>query len=140
MRKLLPKLGGDVRHFEELRLWRQNAGKIKIAGSTEKEAFEIEWGETPGKRLRPDRWFAGLPTGAADLGGILGPNGLVVQVEIKAPKEKQKPSQRKWQHMIEGMGGLYVVLEYDGAMTMEENLDAAYAEFWRVVGVRLRKG
>lgn len=51
---------------------------------------------------------AGVP-GQADISGILWPNGRRIEIETKSRKGKQREAQRRWQEMIEKMGGLYIL-------------------------------
>lgn len=47
--------------------------------------------------------------GAADISGLLAPHGRRLEIEVKTPTGRQRPEQRKYQAMIESLGGLYIV-------------------------------
>jgi hypothetical protein len=47
--------------------------------------------------------------GQADISGILAPTGQRIEIELKAPKGRQRPEQVAWQAMIEKHGGLYIL-------------------------------
>lgn len=45
--------------------------------------------------------------GQADIFGILAPSGRHISIETKAPHGRQSPEQKRWQAMVERMGGIY---------------------------------
>lgn len=47
--------------------------------------------------------------GSADIIGIVKPHGRFLAIEVKAEKGRQSESQRNFQRMVEGMGGVYVL-------------------------------
>lgn len=51
---------------------------------------------------------AGVP-GQADISGLLAPTGRRLEIECKSPTGRQRDDQRRWQAMIESLGGLYVL-------------------------------
>jgi hypothetical protein len=72
-----------------VRVWRQNVGIVETA----------------------DRRFfhAGPPKGAADISGIVAPEGWRLEVECKAGKGKRSPEQIAWAAFIQLSGGVYYV-------------------------------
>lgn len=62
-----------------------------------------------GVLLVGDRAVKTAPPGFSDL-LVLCPGGRCVFMEVKAGKGKQRESQVKFQAMVEGMGGTYVVV------------------------------
>lgn len=48
-------------------------------------------------------------TGQADISGLLGPTGRRIEIECKSATGRQSEEQRRWQVMIESLGGLYVL-------------------------------
>lgn len=69
-------------------LWRNNCGTAEVRG------YRIKFG-------------VGNP-GGADLIGIL--NGRFLAIEIKTANGRQSPDQQRFQGVVEGKGGLYVIL------------------------------
>ena len=63
----------------------------------------------------------GAPIGAADLSGLVRPEGWRLEVEVKAGT-KLRPQQRKWQKFIENFGGIYVLCSYNKKLSAEENV------------------
>lgn len=47
--------------------------------------------------------------GQADISGILAPAGRRVEIECKSATGRQSPEQKRWQAMIESLGGIYVL-------------------------------
>jgi hypothetical protein len=101
MREIMLALG----RRPDVRIWRRNVGLAVPVGRREPVRF-------------------GLP-GQADLSGIVGPEGWVLEVEVKAPRGRLSDAQRGWGAMIESLGGIWIV-----ARSAEEAvgaLDAALA-------------
>lgn len=69
------------------RVWRQQAGRVRVA----------------------DRWIHLAPAGAADLTGY-GPGGVRLEVEVKAARGRQRAEQRRWQGIMERAGVVYVLV------------------------------
>lgn len=87
MRSLLTSLG----YLRGIRVWRQNSGNVRVADS--------------------DRHFVGAPRGAADISGIIAPNGLRLEIECKKfARSKPSSAQRQWQKLITDYGGLYILI------------------------------
>ncbi len=84
---------------DDMTVWRQNAGLPKLQG---------------GGR------FKGMPTGAADIGGIYQ-SGISIQIETKMFGEEQNDAQLAWEAMIKRRNGVYIVATFDPARTLEEN-------------------
>lgn len=95
-----------------LRWWRQNCGAVPIRNL----AGKVE------------RYFhAGPPTGAADLSGIVRPEGWRLEVELKSPKGRRSPEQIAWGEFITTSGGVYALVAYDASLSMPENVAAGSA-------------
>jgi hypothetical protein len=93
-----------------LRVWRQNVGTLRVRDSAG----------------RTERFFhAGPPEGAADLSGIVLPEGWRIEIELKAASGRRTKPQEAWGAFIERSGGVYVLIRYDEARPLEANLDAA---------------
>lgn len=80
---------------DDCRIWRNNVGSAKTRD---------------GRFIR-----FGIP-GQADISGILAvtlPGGRVIgqriEIEAKTKTGRQRPEQKKWQAMIERMGGIYIL-------------------------------
>lgn len=62
---------------------------------------------------RTGRWIQfGVP-GMADIGGIAGPGGWRIEIEMKKGKghrnKKTIERQKNWRKMIESLGGIYII-------------------------------
>lgn len=83
------------------RVFRQNSGKVLVRGATG----------------RVERSVVLYPAGAADLSGIVSPEGWRIEVETKggdARTHKQtREAQERWRAFIEANGGVYVRVERD---------------------------
>lgn len=96
----LSKIGG-------VRVWRQNVGTVRVPGS--------------------ERFFrAGPPKGAADITGIIAPEGLRLEIECKAGT-KRTPEQLAWGETMATLGAVYLVLD------ASIGVDAAVEAFHRAV-------
>lgn len=138
MQRLMLKLGKEP----ELRIWRQNVGSIPILGSSQ-DGIRIGPGgvwidplyKAPSRKAQ--RFFhAGPPKGAADLSGIVSPEGWRVEIEVKGPKKKQSPQQKNWQAMIEKRGGIYVLAVYDEKLSKEDNVELVREELFKRINSR----
>ena len=79
------------RAIDGLRVWPQNSGKIVIPGPV-RRAFD-----------------AGVPKGAADVSGILSPEGVRIEIELKSRTARLTEEQRLWGAAITNLGGIYVL-------------------------------
>ena len=77
-----------------LKVWRQNVGTVQTAAG--------------------HYFHAGPPRGAADIGGIVGPEGWALQIECKGEDTEKHESeetlraQERWATMIRALGGIYL--------------------------------
>ena len=87
------------------RCWRQNAGGV----TTRNRA-----GKVTGR-------FVGAVVGSADLSGIVSPSGLRLEVEVKVD-HIITPEQEAFGAMVNKMGGVYLVVRYDHALSLADNV------------------
>ena len=93
----------------DMRVHRQNTGQVEV------------W-----KHGKPVGIFkAGPPKGAADISGILYPEGLRLEVETKSPTADERPHQEAWGMMIRRFGGVYAHVRADKALSLAENVRCA---------------
>ncbi len=93
---------------------------------------------------RKRRVSAGID-GQADIRGIYGDgkgckhDGWCVEIEVKAPGDKQRETQRVFEHMIQSHGGLYIICEVRRKDTVAEikTILGDKAEFTAVVPVEI---
>lgn len=96
----------------DVRLWRQNAGSITFADSSGRLAA-----------------FKGAPKGAADLTGIVRPEGWRLEIEVKGPayvrgKDKERDeAQDNWAEFIQSAGGIYIFARWHKVHSLAENVD-----------------
>lgn len=102
---------------KDMRVWRQNVGSVLVR-------------DARGKVQRTFR--AGPPNGAADITGIVRPEGWRHEVECKAPKGKTAAHQKAWERMVTDAGGVYVrVIGDDSPESVARaiaDIDAAIAD------------
>lgn len=103
------------------RVWRQNTGKVLVRD----------------ERGNPLRTFnAGPPPGAADISGLVRPDGYRLEVETKAEDGDLRKEQEKWRDMIIAGGGVYVVSQYDESIDMPENVRLGVSRVFHAVTER----
>jgi len=74
-------------------------------------------------------FHAGPPKGAADVAGIIGPEGWSLQIECKAAGRKRKPEQVAWAEMVTSFGAVYLLADArDGVEETLARLDAMLDE------------
>lgn len=70
-----------------------------------------------GRNGKSRRVMAGID-GQGDLSGIIGPSGCRIEVEVKAEyehgRDRQSIKQEAFQRLIEGHGGIYILVERVG--------------------------
>lgn len=93
----------------DLRVWRQNVGTLAL--------------EDASGRVRAFR--AGPPKGAADLSGIVQPEGWRVELEVKSARGRRSPAQLQWERFIRTSGGVYLCATYDAGRSLEDNVRLA---------------
>lgn len=65
------------------------------------------WPQPPGKLpLRRGGWIEGAPVGAADLTGIVMPEGWRIEIECKGLRTPETTEQREWRQWIVSQGGI----------------------------------
>jgi len=79
------------KRFPRIKLWRNNRIDTMAVGR--------------GGNMR--RVSAGID-GQGDVCGLIGPEGRMIQLEIKAGKDRIRPSQMGFRAMIQNMGGIYL--------------------------------
>jgi hypothetical protein len=104
-----------------LRWWRQNSGVVPIRN----HAGKVE------------RYFhAGPPAGAADLSGIVRPEGWRLEVEMKSATGDLEPEQEVWRDFIVASGGVHAVVKYDASLSLADNLAAGTALILAAIAAR----
>ncbi len=91
----------------DVRLWRQNVGRIPLR-------------DAAGNITRV--FHAGPPRGAADLSGIIRPEGWRLEIEVKAAGGKRTPEQLRWAEFIGSSGGIYLLAAFDPDLAMTDNV------------------
>lgn len=119
MRRLMLVIGSKPL----MRIWRQNVGSICIRD----------------RKGSPIGWFhAGPPAGAADISGIVGPEGWRIEIETKGAVTKQSEAQIVFGRVVTSNGGIYIVCRYDAAQDMDVNLQRAEVEIESAIELRRR--
>ena len=96
--------------FPQIRCWRSNTG-VAIGLDSVKAALScLARGDIAGARnylnRRPISF--GVP-GSSDISGVVGPDGRVLAIEVKAGNDKIRPAQLAWSGMILSHGGIFIV-------------------------------
>ena len=66
------------------------------------------------------------PVGAADLTGVVAPEGWRVELEVKGARTRETPEQVRWRERMTALGCVALTLRLDASRTLAENaLDAA---------------
>lgn len=104
-----------------VRIWRQNVGQIAIR-------------DRAGKIVR--MFDPGPPVGAADLSGITIPDGFRLEIELKAAAGKRSPAQVRWAEFIATSGGVYALVSYDPALSLDANVAAGIATVLAAIDAR----
>lgn len=87
------------------RVHRQNAGRVEVR-----------------RRGGGSGGYVDLaPEGAADLTGLVAPDGYKLEVEVKV-KEPHKPEQVRWQNFITAFGGIYVLVRWSPELDLDTNV------------------
>lgn len=120
MRRLMLALGTHP----SLRLWRQNCGQVPIR-------------DAHGNVVR--MFDAGPPNGAADLSGIVRPEGFRLEIECKSAGGERSLEQRRWADFIVGYGGVYVLAQYNPMLSLEDNVAAAVRDVENALAQRRRR-
>lgn len=108
MKRLMETLGREP----WLRIWRQNVMRVKTHD---------------GRHVS-----SGIPSGAADLSGILI-GGRRLEIETKSSTGTQREDQAHWQRMVDTMGGVYLLCSPSRHLTIRENVDNVLLEVMRSV-------
>ena len=85
-------------------LWRQPAGKVRTDRGT---------------------WVECAPVGAADLTGVVAPEGWRVELEVKGAKTRETPEQRHWRERMAALGCVALTLRLDASRTLAQNASDA---------------
>ena len=96
-------------------LWRQPAGKVRTDRGT---------------------WVECAPVGAADLTGVVAPEGWRVEIEVKGAKTRESPEQRHWRERMTALGCLALTLRLDASRTLAENATDAAATVRAAIATR----
>jgi hypothetical protein len=117
-RHLIARIGAQP----GFRVWAQNCGKIMIP-----------------QAKGPDRAFnAGPPVGAADISGIVDPEGWRIEFELKGQRTKHSDAQKNWAKQMQKLGAVVAFYRIDAKRSLDENLDRAAYELDVAIEVRRR--
>jgi hypothetical protein len=105
------------------RVWAQNCGRIAIRDN----------------RGSVQRYFdAGPPEGAADISGVVIPEGWRIEFELKGPRTRVKQAQTNWGERMGEFGAVYALYRIDASRSLVENLDRAAYELDVAIEVKRR--
>lgn len=109
--ELTAKLLIDItKKFPNIRVWRQNTGGGIGVGTVKSAVALLRNGMVAEAiRLLTSRPIKFGLNGTADIMGIIGPNGRMLQVEVKVGKDQMFEDQRGIAAMVSGHGGVYLV-------------------------------
>ena len=101
-----------------------NALRVAITAAR----FGVTLWRQPAGKVRTDRgtWVECAPVGAADLTGVVAPEGWRVELEVKGARTRETPEQRHWKERMTALGCVALTLRLDASRTLAENaIDAA---------------
>ncbi|MFA6166985.1 MAG: hypothetical protein WC700_10230 [Gemmatimonadaceae bacterium] len=81
-------------------------------------------------------FHAGPPKGAADLSGIVAPDGTRLEVEVKSATAPWTPEQKRWRAFIVARGGVHVIVRFDEERSMDENVADAVGAIDAAIAAR----
>jgi hypothetical protein len=108
---------------DDLRVWRQNVGTVLRRNET-------------GEKIGVFR--AGPPKGAADISGIVRPEGWRLEIETKARAGRRSVEQLRWARFIAESGGVYVLASYTEHLGLERSVEHAVDAIERAIWQRRR--
>lgn len=98
-----------------VRLWRQPAGRLELSRGGFVDA---------------------APVGAADLTGVVVPEGWRIEIEVKGPRTPTTTEQVHWREFMAASGAIALQVRYDGQLLLEENLLRAVEEIRAAIAAR----
>jgi hypothetical protein len=100
-----------------------NALRVAITAAR----FGVTLWRQPAGKVRTDRgtWVECAPVGAADLTGVVAPEGWRVELEVKGAKTRETPEQRHWRERMTALGCVALTLRLDAGRTLAENASDA---------------
>ncbi|MBL8684404.1 MAG: hypothetical protein JNK05_34845 [Myxococcales bacterium] len=104
--------------IEGVRVWRQNAGKVVARRGAVK----------------------GAPKGAADITGIIAPEGWRIEIEVKASVTGITRQQIKWLETMRERGAVVLVARYREELSAEENIAAVCESLTESIVTRRKRG
>lgn len=102
-----------------VRVHRQNSGSVAFTDRSVKRVFR-----------------AGPPAGAADLSGIIAPEGWRLEVECKGLRTPTTDAQRRWARYIAASGGVHVVVHVRRGDTLDTAVERAAEDVEHAISVR----
>lgn len=92
-----------------VRCFRQNAGKALGVGMVRAAIAQTSGRSDLVNRLVTMQPLLLMPEGAADLSGLVGPEGFRFECEVKGPQGELMAQQTKWGAMTQSLGGIWFV-------------------------------
>ncbi len=95
------------------------------------------WPQPPGKLpLRSGGWVEAAPVGAADLTGIVNPEGWRIELECKGLRTVETAEQRRWREWILAQGGIALRARWNVDETFAHALSRCVTEVEIAIGQR----
>ena len=93
-------------------------------------------------RVRTDKgtWMELAPAGASDLCGAVGPEGWSLQIEVKGATTRETDDQRNWRARFGAIGAIALVIRYDAALSLEENVARGVLQLRVAIAERRARG
>lgn len=93
-------------------------------------------------RVRTDKgtWMELAPAGAADLCGVLGPEGWSIQIEVKGATTRETDDQRNWRARMTELGAIALQIRYDAAEDLDANVAHAVLALRAAIALRRARG
>jgi hypothetical protein len=95
------------------------------------------WPQPPGKlQLKRGGWIECAPVGAADLTGLVTPEGWRLEIECKGKNTPETEAQRAWRAWIIARGGIALQARWNEGETFQQALTRCVSEVEEAIRLR----
>lgn len=97
------------KRFPNIRVWRSNTGGAVGVRAVQEAIAYIRVGNDSQAIKVLSRVIKFGVEGQADISGIIGPFGRMLQIEVKAGRDRQSEAQQNFEAMVTQRGGVYII-------------------------------
>lgn len=109
----------ELSRLPGVRVWRQNSGKVVA---------------------RRGGAVKGAPVGAADITGIVAPEGWRLEIECKGEDTRVTAAQKRWLKMVAERGGIAVLVRADEGLGCHNSINNAVEDVRAAIAQRRAGG